>query len=79
MDINLFSKIVKRLGEQDLEDFQYIDDYIIYGFKEIGDDNWEDEGKYQYKTEQGQLIEMDDKYNEKYYYYLLCTVYRYFN
>ena len=64
MDINLFSKIVKKLGKQDLENFQYIDDYIIYGFKEIGDDSWKDEGKYQYKTEQGQLIEMDDKYNE---------------
>ena len=64
MDINLFSKIVKKLDKQDLEDFQYINDYIIYGFKEIGDDNWEDEGKYQYRIEQGKLIEMDENYKE---------------
>ena len=64
MDINLFSKIVKKLDEQDFEYFKYTYNNKIYGFKEIGDDSWEDEGKYQYKTEQGQLIEMDDKYRE---------------
>jgi len=64
MDINLFSKIVKKLGEQDFEDFKYTCNNKIYGFKEIGDDNWEDEGKYQYKIEQGQLIEMDENYKE---------------
>jgi len=64
MDINLFSKIVKKLDEQDFEYFKYTYNNKIYGFKEIGDDSWEDEGKYQYKTEQGQLIEMNDKYKE---------------
>ena len=64
MDINLFSKIVKKLDEQDFEYFKYTYNNKIYGFKEIGDDSWEDEGKYQYKTEQGQLIEMDNNYKE---------------
>ena len=64
MDINLFSKIVKKLGKQDIEDFQCTYNNKIYGFKDIRDDNWDDEGKYQYKTEQGQLIEMDKNYKE---------------
>ena len=64
MDINLFSKIVKKLDEQDFEDFKYTYNNKVYGFKEISDDSWEAEGKYQYKTEQGQLIEMNDKYKE---------------
>jgi hypothetical protein len=65
MDINLFARIVKKLDDYHLEDFEYINaDGKIYGFKEIGDDSWDDQGKYQYKTEQGQLIEMDDKYKE---------------
>jgi len=36
----------------------------IYGFKGVGDDKWDDEGKYQYKYEEGQLIEMNEKYKE---------------
>jgi len=64
MDINLFSKIVKKLDNQDFEDFEYTYNNKIYGFKDITEDSWEDEGKYQYKTEQGQLIEMDDRYRE---------------
>jgi len=64
MNIDLFAKIVKKLGKQDLEDFAYTYNNKIYGFKDVGDDNWDDQGKYQYKTEQGQLIEMDKKYNE---------------
>lgn len=66
MDINLFSKIVKKLDDDSLEDFKYKHGNVIYGFKDIGDDNWEDDGsgKYQYKSEEGQLIEMDEHYKE---------------
>jgi len=65
MDINLFAKIVKKLDDYHLDDFEYIDsDGKIYGFKEVGDESWDDQGKYQYKTEQGQLIEMDENYKE---------------
>jgi hypothetical protein len=64
LDINLFSKIVKKLGETDIEDFEYTIDGKIYGFKDVGDDVWDDQGKYQYKYEQGQLIEMNKKYKE---------------
>jgi len=64
MDINLFAKIAKKLGETDLDDFSYECNGKIYGFRGVGDDSWDDEGKYQYKIEQGQLIEMDDKYRE---------------
>ena len=64
MDINLFAKIIKKLGKDDLEDFAYTYNGKIYGFKNVGDDNWDDEGKYQYKTEQGKLIEMDGDYQE---------------
>ena len=64
MDVNLFSLIVKKLGDSDLDDFSYTKDGKIYGFKEVGDDSWDDQGKYQYKYEEGQLMEMDDKYVE---------------
>ena len=64
MDKNLFSKIVKKLGKNDLDDFEYKCNGKIYGFKDVGDDSWEDEGKYQYKTEQGQLMETDEEYKE---------------
>jgi len=64
MNITLFAKIVKKLEKNNLEDFAYTYNDKIYGFKNVGDDNWDDEGKYQYMTEQGQLIEMDKKYNE---------------
>lgn len=64
MDINLFAKIVKKLGDFNLEDFSYTYNDKIYGFKEVGEDNWDDQGKYQYKNEDGQLIEMDKNYNE---------------
>jgi len=64
MDINLFSKIVKKLGKQDFEDFEYTYYNKIYGFKDISGDSWDDQGKYQYKYEQGQLIEMDENYKE---------------
>jgi len=66
MDIKLFSLIVKKLGDTDLDDFEYKHDNVIYGFKDVGYDEWEDDGrgKYQYKEEQGQLMSMDEKYNE---------------
>ena len=64
MDINLISKIVKKLGKQDFEEFEYTYNNKIYGFKEIGDEEWDDQGKYQYRIEQGQLIEMDENYKE---------------
>lgn len=65
MDKNLFLKIVASMREADLEDFSYEYEGKNYGFCETGDDNnWEDEGKYQYKTESGMLIEMDKNYKE---------------
>jgi len=64
MNINLFAKIVKKLEKEDLENFTYTYNNKIYGFKDISNDNWDDEGKYQYKTEQGQLIEMNENYQE---------------
>jgi hypothetical protein len=64
MDIKLFSKIVKKLGDTDLCDFEYTHNNKIYGFKEVGDNSWDDQGKYQYRQEQGQLIEMDEKGKE---------------
>ena len=64
MNITLFAKIVKKLGKDDLENFAYTYNGKIYGFKDVSDDNWDDQGKYQYKTEQGQLIEMDGDYQE---------------
>ena len=63
MDIKLFSLIVKRLGDKDLDDFSCQCGNKYYRFKTI-DDNWEDDGKYQYRTEQGQLIEMNKNYKE---------------
>lgn len=67
MDIILFSKIVKKLGNNDFNGFKYKHNNVIYGFKDIGEDTWEDDGsgKYQYKYEQGKLIEMDENDNEK--------------
>lgn len=65
MDIELFSKIVKKLGDSSLDDFSCKYNGKIYGFKEVGEDKWNDEGKYQYKEEEeGQLIEMDENYKE---------------
>jgi hypothetical protein len=64
MDINLFSKIVKKLDTYALEDFEYTYGGKIYGFKDVGDDSWDDQGKYQYQYQEGQLIEMDDKGKE---------------
>ena len=64
MDVNLFSLIVKKLGDSDLDDFSYTKDGKTYGFKGVGDDSWDDQGKYQYKYEEGQLMEMDEKYVE---------------
>jgi hypothetical protein len=64
MDITLFLKIVKRLGSHNLDDFVCTINNKIYGFKNVGDDSWDDQGKYQYKYEKGQLIETDEHYNE---------------
>jgi len=66
MDIKLFSIIVKRLGDEDLESFEFKHDNLIYGFKITGDNQWIDDGsgKYQHKEEQGQLVEMDKNYKE---------------
>ena len=64
MDINLFSLIVNKLGDYNLDDFEYVHDGKIYGFKGIGDDQWDDQGKYQYRYDKGQLMEMDEKYIE---------------
>lgn len=67
MNKELFLEIVKDLRKTSLDDYAYKHkDNKIYGFKSIGDgdDSWDDQGKYQYKTESGQLIEMDENYKE---------------
>jgi hypothetical protein len=64
MDITLFLKIVKQLGSHDLDDFACTINNKTYGFKNVGDDSWDDQGKYQYQYQQGQLIEMDENYKE---------------
>lgn len=64
MNKDLFLKIVASMGEDDLEDFSYKHGDKIYGFYGVDEDNWEDEGKYQYKTESGILIEIDENYHE---------------
>jgi hypothetical protein len=71
LDINLFSKIIKKLGKTGIEDFAYQYQDKIYGFKDVGDNIWDNQGKYQYKYEQGQLIEMDK--NIKKYNYLILV------
>ena len=64
MDKELFAKIVGALGDTDLDDFSYEHEGKRYCFKGVGDDSWDDQGKYQFKTEQGQLIEEDKNYKE---------------
>jgi len=64
MDINLFSKIVKKLGDSNLDDFECTYGGKIYGFKDVSKGKWDDEGKYQYKNEEGQLIEVNEKWQE---------------
>lgn len=64
MDKSLFFRIVLNLGHSDLDDFIYENGDRKYIFKNVGDDNWQDEGKYQYRQEDGRLIEVDDNYNE---------------
>jgi hypothetical protein len=64
MDIKLFLKIVKKLDNHDLDDFAYTINNKTYGFKRVGDDSWDDQGKYQYQYQQGQLIEIDENYQE---------------
>ena len=66
MDKNLFGIIVKRLGDDRLDNFSCVIDNCKYMFKDISEDEWEDDGtgKYYYKLEKGQLIEVDEEYNE---------------
>ena len=62
MNKELFAKIVGALGETDLDDFSYEHEGKRYGFKGVGDNSWDDQGKYQFCTERGQLIEEDKNY-----------------
>lgn len=63
MNKELFLEIVASMdSEVCLEDFSYKHNGEKYGF-DISDDGWEDDGKYQYKYEQGQLVEFDEKYH----------------
>ena len=64
MNIELFKKIVENLGDRYVDDFSYEHEGKTYAFKKVGDNSWDDEGKYQYKTESGQLIEINKKYKE---------------
>lgn len=65
MDKNLFAIIVKRLGDSNLDDFSCKIGNHEYTFDDVSDDSWEDDGcgKYYYKTEKGQLIEVDEEYS----------------
>lgn len=49
--------------ESSLEDIGITINGITYGIKVIDGGYWEDEGKYQYKTELGVLCEYDDGYD----------------
>lgn len=64
MDKSLFYRIVLELDNCDLDDFSYEHEGKRYMFKEVGDDSWDDQGKYQYKEEQGRLVEIDENYKE---------------
>lgn len=56
----LLNKIFKNLGNNSLDDFTYEEDKRIYGFNVGMNDNWEDDGKYQYNEETGKLVEFDE-------------------
>jgi len=64
MNITLFAKIVKKIGKTDIDEFEYIHNNKTYAFKDVSEGNWDDQGKYQYKTVKGQLIEMNEEYQE---------------
>lgn len=57
MEQREFLKMVARMGEKSVEEFEYESDGKRYGFYEMDDDGWDDEGKYQYKTEKGKLVQ----------------------
>jgi len=64
MNERQFLKMVVEMGKTSLDDFLYKLNEKNYAFTELDDDGWDDEGKYQYKNEKGQLIESDDEYTE---------------
>lgn len=61
MEKRNFLKMVALMGKEELYDYTYELNGKRYGFQEIDeDDSWDDQGKYQYKTEKGQLVELDE-------------------
>ena len=60
MNKELFLKIVEEIGNYDLEDFEYEHEGKTYIFK-CDDVEWDDQGKYQFAEEIGQLVEVDEK------------------
>lgn len=81
MDKELFQKIYNTIDEKEnFEDFEYEDNGDRYGFKSIGDEDWEDDGsgKYQYKDELVQLIKFGEgcKFVEKFNFFVSRTISR---
>lgn len=60
-----FLKMVASMGKRDLDDFTYNLNGKLYAFRDITEDNWDDQGKYQYKIQKGQLIMIDSNYKTK--------------
>jgi len=65
MKKELLFKIINGLkgNERSLEDNSIEIDGVKYGITNFKEDGWDDEGKYQYNTEKGQLCSYDDKWN----------------
>lgn len=57
-----FLKMVALMEDEELYDYIYELEGKKYGFREINDDKWDDQGKYQYKIEKGQLVEFNEKH-----------------
>lgn len=57
MEQREFLKMVAQMGEVEVDDYIYELNGKRYGFYEMGEDSWEDEGKYQYKEEKCQLLQ----------------------
>lgn len=63
MNKELALEIASKIKEEDFEDFSYEVNGKIYGLKCVSDGEWEDEGKYQYSTDDGIIVEYDKDYN----------------
>lgn len=64
MSLEDAKKIVEQFdSEQFLEDIGEKVNGTNYGVKVLDEGNWDDEGKYQYRTDIGVLCEYDEKWN----------------